>query len=1197
MRMATFLSLLCSFSLSFTPAFGSEPDAKDPTTRLQTVPYFAPAAGEGSGFDFHQQGWSVRFAAGRIDLANEAGDRLHLRFPGSDPRVVPVGEDRRRGVIHDYRGKDRSKWRRSQPTFGTLRYPGLYPGIDLVYRLDGNRLKSEFLVAAGADPGLISLEYENATSLKIDEQGALGITSARGALREKAPEVYQEIDGERRLVESRYQLEEGRVSFQLEAYEPDYPLTIDPELEFFFIGGSNGPETAGGIGLDAAGNTFIAGTTFSSDFPTAGSQQERQGQQDAFVVKLDGDTREMIYSVLIGGVGVASDTVTDLAVDGAGNTFITGHTFDFSFPTTENAPQPDGGGGQDIFIAKFDPDGLLLLSTFLGGELSEFGGPIALDRRGNVYLAGTTNSTSFPTTADAFQSSFGGGSADVVVAKLNNAADTFLFSSYLGGSEGDFPSDLAIAVNGDAYLVGTTFSTGLGTTGSFQETLSNPEGGQPDAFLARIGWASSSGPATTEPAATVQALTYLGGSGFESGLAVALNTLDQVSLSGLTTSPDLPLQDATKKDLSGSDDAYVCVLTPDLGSLLFSTYFGGSQSESFDAIVALADGSFVAVGSSSSTDLAPMGTEVQGQFEERAIAALLHYFLERFDGRSSKEARITFNNVLLFGTPLNRLDSDLGNTVVSFFAAVAAGAFVTGSPEAPSGAQSEPQPPRQLVRFVGDTREEFPQQRDVFLTGVVVEDLSTAPPSPTTVRAPLVGPLFPSVEGATPDTDFFSAIAFTNLSTSPLTVHLAEQGESLRVSTREIAPGAQLAQLRRELFGGIALESVWADLGLSEPAVSSFFQFGTLDLSQLDGGVALSEPSSEFVLTRAYSGPAALRGQAAATFVGLHNPNTTHVTLRLSLVAESETSSAGASPAPVEMTISPRGVVQQSLAQIFGRDIAGGYVKGEVTSGGGIFAFQVIQPTAQSTVFGLGLQEAGSASTLYSAQLASVPGLFTNVNLINLSDSTRQLTLTALDKNGANLVDPVLLNLSPGEQFSQDAGELFKAPATAPQTTDPANFVGSLKVDADGEGVVGDVVFGGSDNLDFAAALALQSQTFLEAVFSQVANVPGFFTGLAFFNPGPGAAAFVVEVYAADGTLVGSETLNLPGGQRRSALVDELGARRRLARREVMCLIRTNVGLIAQMLFGATSEVDGTIKLFSAVPPTVILQAHLGSQD
>ena len=93
----------------------------------------------------------------------------------------------------------------------------------------------------------------------------------------------------------------------------------------------------------------------------------------------------------------------------------------------------------------------------------------------------------------------------------------------------------------------------------------------------------------------------------------------------------------------------------------------------------------------------------------------------------------------------------------------------------------------------------------------------------------------------------------------------------------------------------------------------------------------------------------------------------------------------------------------------------------------------------------------------------------------------------------------------------------------------PATFVGSLKVEADGPGVAGDVVFGGSDNLDFAAALALQSQTFLEAVFSQVANVPGFFTGLAFFNPGPGAAELVVEVYAADGTLVGSETLNLPG--------------------------------------------------------------------
>ena len=305
--------------------------------------------------------------------------------------------------------------------------------------------------------------------MKIDEQGALEIVSAKGSLREKAPEVYQEIDGELQNVESRYHLEEGQVSFQLEAYDPDYPLTIDPELEFFiFIGGTDGPETAGGIGLDSAGNIFLAGTTFSSDFPTSGSQQERQGQQDAFVLKLDGDTREMIYSVLIGGVSVASDAVTDLVVDGAGTAFITDHTFDFSFPTTENAPQPRGAGGQDIFIAKFDPDGQLLLSTFWGGELSDFGGPIALDKSGNVYLAGSTVSTSFPTTPDAFQGSFAGGSADVVVAKLNNAADTFLFSSYLGGTAGDFPSDLALAVTGEAYLVGTTFSTGLGTPVPFK---------------------------------------------------------------------------------------------------------------------------------------------------------------------------------------------------------------------------------------------------------------------------------------------------------------------------------------------------------------------------------------------------------------------------------------------------------------------------------------------------------------------------------------------------------------------------------------------------------------------------------------------------------------------------------------------------------------------------------------------------------
>ena len=784
MRLSIFLSLFCSASFGFAFAFGTsaEPDTKKKTARLQASPYFALAAGEGTAFEFHQDGWSVRFGAGGIDFANREGDRLRLRFPGSDQQAVPVGEERRRGVIHDYRGKDPSKWRRSQPTFGSLRYPQLYPGIDLVYRLEGSRLKSEFLVAVGADPALIFLEYESATGLEIDEQGALEITSATGGLREKAPEIYQEIEGKRRGMESRYQLEEGRVSFRLEAYDPNYPLTIDPELEFFlFIGGSNGPETAGGIGLDAAGNTFIAGTTFASDFPTSGSQQERQGQQDAFVLKLDGNTHEMLYSVLIGGVGVASDTVTDLAVDGAGNAFITGHTFDFSFPTTENAPQPRGGGGLDIFVAKFDPDGLLLLSTFLGGELNEFGGPIALDRRGNVYLAGSTSSTSFPTTPDAFQPLFGGGSADVVVVKLNNAADTLLFSSYLGGSEGDFPSDLALAVSGDAYLVGTTFSTGLATPGAFQETLSKPDGGEPDAFVARIGWASSSG-----SAATLQALTYLGGSGFESGLAIALNTLSQVSVSGSTNSPDLPLQDEIQENLSGPGDAYVGVLTLDLGALLFSTYIGGSQSESFDAIVALADGSFAAIGTSSSTDLDFRGIEEPGQSvgmtgsgvpieasgespAARIGLALIHYRSEAPKDLTEIEILVTF--LAIFETPPDRTDPELGNTPVRTCCAVVG----------PSVFEEFSRQYQQSVQFAGDTREAFLSLRDDYRSGFVFESPIDLPDQfSTNLSAPLVGPppcndlSTPSqgtatvgarlgvplhcVEGAIHDTDFFSAI-------------------------------------------------------------------------------------------------------------------------------------------------------------------------------------------------------------------------------------------------------------------------------------------------------------------------------------------------------------------------------------------------------------------------------------------------------
>ena len=228
------------------------------------------------------------------------------------------------------------------------------------------------------------------------------------------------------------------------------------------------------------------------------------------------------------------------------------------------------------------------------------------------------------------------------------------------------------------------------------------------------------------------------------------------------------------------------------------------------------------------------------------------------------------------------------------------------------------------------------------------------------------------------------------------------------------------------------------------------------------------------------------------------------------------------------------------------------------------------------------------ATELFSAQLAYIEGLvFTNLQLVNASTETRNLSLSAIGEAGVLLADPVELTLAAGESVSEDASELFGL--VGPAETDAAGsalFIGSLKVVADGPGVLGDVVFGDPAGFTNAAALPLQSEPFLEAVFSQVANIPGFFTGLALYVPGDEAAEVLIAVFAPNGEKVGEATLNLAAGTRFSRTVDQL-VPSSVGQAGGFVRITSDKGLIAQQIFGTS-----TLSLLSAVPPKVVRLAN-----
>lgn len=259
-----------------------------------------------------------------------------------------------------------------------------------------------------------------------------------------------------------------------------------------FLGGSGDDFVFEGIGVDADGNVYVVGRTNSTNFPTVNPFQAAfaGGGHDAFVTKLNPSASAAVYSTYLGGSG--NDEGRGIAVDAAGNAYVTGQTSSTDFPKL-NAVQSNLGGGDDAFAAKFNPTGAALLySTYLGGNAFDRGSPVAVDQTGSAYIVGFTHSTNFP-TANALQPTHGGGAGapgfgDAFVTKLSANGSSLVYSTYLGGSASDGAFGVAVDSSGNAYVAGDTSSTDFPiVTGAMDTTL----GGIQDPFVVKITAADS----------------------------------------------------------------------------------------------------------------------------------------------------------------------------------------------------------------------------------------------------------------------------------------------------------------------------------------------------------------------------------------------------------------------------------------------------------------------------------------------------------------------------------------------------------------------------------------------------------------------------------------------------------------------------------------------------------------------------------
>jgi hypothetical protein len=367
--------------------------------------------------------------------------------------------------------------------------------------------------------------------------------------------------------------------------------------------GGGGIDIGRGIAADAAGNAYVTGQTSSGTFPTTASpfQPALAGGSDAFVTKLNPDGSALVYSTFLGGV--AGDIGRGIALDAAGNAYVTGDTASSAdFPTTAGAfDQIFNGGSNDAFVTKLNPDGsALVYSTFLGGSTSDASSGIAVDASGNAYVTGNTaSSADFPTTTGAFDQIFNGGSNDAFVTKLNPAGTApLVYSTFLGGGNDDLGIGIAVDATGNAYMTGYTLSADFPTTaGVFDGTL----GGFTDAFITKLN-----------PAGTALVYsTYLGGGDDDLGIGIAVDATGNAYMTGDTFSSDFPTASPVQEVFGGIDDAFVTKLNPDGSALVSSTFLGGVAGDIGRGIALDASGNAYVTGQTSSGTFPTTASPVQ----------------------------------------------------------------------------------------------------------------------------------------------------------------------------------------------------------------------------------------------------------------------------------------------------------------------------------------------------------------------------------------------------------------------------------------------------------------------------------------------------------------------------------------------------------------------------------------------------------
>ena len=468
------------------------------------------------------------------DSGDTTGVVLRMRLVGANPSPRVSGLKQLPGRSNYFLGNDPSKWRTNVPTYAKVQYEDVYPGVDLVYYGNQRQLEYDLIVAPGSDPEAIHLAFEGADKLQKGVQGHLALHTAAGQVRLQKPLVYQETDGIRQEIPAAYVLNGGR-------------------------------QVGFEVGAYDADKPLIIDPVLS-------------------------------YSTYLGGNGV--DRGFAIAVDGAGNAYVTGGANSTNFPTLNPFQAVFPGGPVDAFVTKLNAAGsALVYSTYLGGGGDDRGFDIAVDSSGNAYVTGQTDSGDFPRIVPI--QVLNRGLSDAFVTKLNAAGNDLVYSTYLGGSSSDFGFGIAVDASGNAHVTGQTNSTDFPTVLPIQFA----NGALGDVFVAKLNAAGT----------VLLYSTYLGGNGDDCGFRIAVDASGSAYVFGDTTSTNFPTANPVQSARNGAVDAFVTKLNAAANAFVYSTYLGGNGTELGFAIAVDASGSAYLTGLTNSSDF-PTVSPIQPAF-------------------------------------------------------------------------------------------------------------------------------------------------------------------------------------------------------------------------------------------------------------------------------------------------------------------------------------------------------------------------------------------------------------------------------------------------------------------------------------------------------------------------------------------------------------------------------------------------------